>query len=140
MSAGILHNDGRLIYSQLMAGVAAVDRGTNLVLRLFTACSDSPRAVTTQIGAFTEPTGGGYAPIQLPPSSLVASGTMIATNTPQTFTANASGYSGGPVLGFFITTSGVTPRVVASELFNAGPFNMVAFASMNISPQINLNL
>lgn len=140
MSAGILHNDGRLITLQLLGGLTAVDRGTNLVLRLFTACSDSPRAVTTQINAFTEPTGGGYAGIQLPPSALVASGVILTVNSVQTFTANASGYSGGPILGIFITTTGATPRVVASELLNAGPYNMVAFATLNMTPQIDLDL
>lgn len=139
MSAGILHNDGRLIYNLAMAGQANPDRGTNLVLKLFTAVSGT-RDATTTISAFTEPTGGGYAPIQLPPSALLVTGTLIATNAVQTFSANGSGYSGGPVLGFFIITSGATPRVVASELFNAGPFNMVAFATLNLSPQINLSL
>lgn len=140
MSAGILHNDGRLIFAQMMGVLAAVDRGTNLVLRLFTACADNPRVNTTSLSAFTEPTGGGYAPIQLPPSSLLVTGTQIVPNSAQTFTANASGYSGGPILGYLWTTTGATPRVVASELFNAGPFNMVAFATLTITPAINLSL
>lgn len=139
MSAGILHNDGRLIFAQMMGVLAAVDRGTNLVLRLFTACAGT-RDNTTTLVAFTEPTGGGYAPIQLPPASLLVTGTQIVPNAAQTFTANASGYSGGAILGYFWTTTGVTPRVVASELFNAGPFNMVAFATLTITPAINLSL
>lgn len=139
MSAGILHNDGRLIYNQMFGLLSAADRGTNLVLRLFTACAGT-RDATTTIIAFTEPTGGGYAPIQLPPSALQATGSQLVTNAAQTFTANSSGYSGGAILGYFWTTTGATPRVVASELFNAGPFNMVAFATLTITPAINLSL
>jgi hypothetical protein len=139
MSAGILHNDGRLIYNQMFGALSAVDRGTNLVLRLFTAVTGT-RDNTTTLVAFTEPTGGGYAPIQVPPSALLITGTQIVTNVAQTYTANSSGYSGGSILGYFWTTSGATPRLVASELFNAGPFNMVAFATLTITPAINLSL
>lgn len=139
MSAGFLHNEGRLIMLQVMAGITAVDRGTNLELRLFTAISPT-RAVTSTRGTFTEPTLGGYAAIQLPPSSLIAAGVNLTTNVTQTFTANASGYSGGNVLGWLIVTTGVIPRVLASELFDGGPFAMVAFATLNVTPSLTFNL
>jgi hypothetical protein len=124
---------------QVMAGLTAVDRGTNLELRLWTAVSGT-RSVTTTKGAFTEPTGGGYAAIQLPPSALVAAGVNLTTNVAQTFTANASGYSGGPILGWFISTTGATPRVLASETFDSGPYSMVAFATLNVQPSLTFNL
>ena len=138
MSSGFMHNEGRLITLLLLAGQTASDRGTNLELRLFTACAGTRSATTTK-GSFTEPTGGGYAAIQLPPSSLSVAGVVLTPNVAQIFTANASGYSGGQVLGYFICTTGATPRVVTSELFDAGPYTMGPLATLTIWPQLNLN-
>lgn len=139
MANGFLHNEGRLIMLQVMAGLTAVDRGTNLELRLFTAISPV-RAVTSTRGTFTEPTGGGYAAIQLPPSALAAAGVNLTTNVTQTFTANSVGYSGGACLGWFVCTTGAVPRVLASETFDSGPYTMVAFATLNITPSLTMNL
>jgi hypothetical protein len=138
MSSGILHDEGRLIYQILMAGQASADRGTNLELHLFTA--NATRTRSAGISTFTEPSGGGYAALQLPPASLTCAGTMLTTLAAQTFTANASGYSGGAILGWFICTTGATKRVLGSELFDAGPYTMGALASLTITPQVDLSL
>ncbi len=142
MSLGIFHNEGRLVMCQLVAGIPAPDRGIDLELCLFTACTNRNQA---SIAAdFTEPTQGaganGYARIQLPPSALVATGTMMSTNAAQTFAALAGGFGGGAVLGYFVLTTGTTPRVLASELFDSGPYTMVAGARLNILWQFDLNL
>jgi hypothetical protein len=138
MASGLVHDESRLIYQLLMAGKSAVDRGTNLELRLF--CSCPGRVRSTAFAGFVEPTSGGYAPLQLPAASLTCAGTMLTTSAVQTFVANVSGYSGGDVIGWFITTSGTTRRVLASELFDSGPYTMGPSATLNVTPQVDMSL
>jgi len=94
MSQGLIHNEGRLVINQMMGLLASPDRGNNLQLCLFTACAS--RSINSVLADFTEPTGGGYARVELPPSAMTASGIALSTINEQRFIALSPGYSGGP--------------------------------------------
>ncbi len=134
--AGILPDEGENLIANLIFKNADIDRGTDLELGLFTNTSVSE---TTTEATITEPSpaGGAYARITLADGSwTVTNG--VASFAKQTFTATGGPYS-APVYGYFIATTGTTPRLLAVELDTAGPYSMAENDAYDITPSITLD-
>lgn len=129
--AGLLPDEGETLVANLIFKGADVDRGVGLELGLFTNIT-APETITA--ATLTEPTGTGYARIQLTDANWsVTAG--VASYAKQTFTAGAGGWTGG-VYGYFVVTKGTVPRIVAIELYPAGS---VVYAA-NDTQDITLNI
>lgn len=115
--AGVTPNEGEKVILNLTYPNGDVDRGTSLQLGLFTNVSGLSE--TSVLADITEPTGGGYARIPLTDASWTVSGTTQASYATQTFTCTGTNYS-APVYGYFIATTGTTPRLLHFEVNPAG--------------------
>jgi hypothetical protein len=130
---GILPNEGEHLVANLLFKNADVDRGTNLQLGLFT---NSTISETTAAAALTEPTGGSYARKTLTDGSWTVTNDL-ATYAAQTFTATGSAFTGS-IYGYFIVTTGTTPRILSIEVDNAGPYTMGQNDTYTITPNITV--
>ena len=117
--AGVTPNEAETLCLNLIYGNADADRGTNLQLGLFT---NSVLSEASVLGDITEPTGGGYARINLVDGSWVVTGDN-ATYPQQVFTVTTTDYV-GDVYGYFIATTGTTPRLLHYEVDPSGPYDM----------------
>lgn len=117
--AGFTPDEGEHLIANLIYANADVDRGTDLELGLFTNASVDE---TITEAALTEPTGGSYARKTLTDGSWSVTGDN-ATYAQQTFTAGVGGYT-GDVQGYFIATTGTTPRILHIEVDANGPYTM----------------
>lgn len=117
--AGFTPNEGEHLVANLVYKNADVDRGTGLELGLFTNSSVDETITEATI---TEPTGGSYARKTLTDGSWTVTNDT-ATYAQQTFTAGAGGYTGS-VYGYFIATTGTTPRILHIEVDASGPYTM----------------
>lgn len=129
--AGFLPDEGETLIANLVFKNADVDRGTGLELLLFT--NVSPGETITE-ATLTEPTGTGYARIQLTDGSWSVTGDQ-ASYAQQTFTGGAGGWTGS-VQGYAIVTKGTTPRIVAIEVDASGPYTIAEGDTYDITPQI----
>lgn len=130
---GILPNEGETLVANLVFKNADVDRGTDLELLLFTNASIDE---TITAATLTEPTGTGYARINLTDASWVVTND-VASYALQTFTAGAGGWTGS-VYGYAIVTKGTTPRIVQIEVDPSGPYTMNDGATYDVTPQITI--
>jgi len=108
---------------------------TALSLGLYTAPTTEP-GETAVIGDLTEPSGNGYARIDLNRGSWTISGDT-AEYAEQTFTA--SGGDWGNVYGYFLATKDTTPLLIAVEQFTNGPFNITDGSSIKITPRVRIS-
>lgn len=125
--AGFLPDEGEVLNQNLVLNNADVDRGTDLELLLFT--NVAPGESITE-ATLVEPTGTGYARINLTDASWVA-----GSFAQQTFTGGAGGWTGS-VQGYAIVTKGTTPRIIAIEVDAAGPHTINEDDTYKITPNI----
>lgn len=97
---------------------STTDRGTNLAIGLFTD-TDLDETSTWNAGAgVTQPTGGGYAEKTLTDANwTVSSGT--ASYEQQIWQPSGADYT-GTVRGYYIRTTGTTPRLLAVQYHSTG--------------------
>lgn len=131
--AGFLPNEGETLVAQLLFPQIATDRGTGLELGLFT---NGTVGETTTEAQITEPTGTGYARIALTDGTWDVSGS-IASYPQQIFTGGVGGWS-GTVQGYFVATTGTTPRLIAIEVDPNGPYVINEGDTYGITPVVNV--
>jgi hypothetical protein len=133
--AGVTPNEGETLIANILFKRVLTDRDATLELGLFT---NSAPGETTNLAAITEPTGTGYARINLTDGSWTVSGDT-ASYAKQTFTAGAGGWTGS-VYGYFIATkaSGGTPRLVCFEVDPSGPYTFAANDTYDVTPNITV--
>jgi hypothetical protein len=131
--AGLLPNEGETLVANLVFKNADVDRGTDLELLLFTNASIDE---TITEAALTEPSGTGYARINLTDASWTVTND-VASYAEQTFTAGAGGWTGS-IQGYAIVTKGTTPRIVAIEDDPNGPYTLNENDTYKITPNITV--
>ncbi len=121
MSGGTADEGAKVIADLLYVGSNA-DRGSSLQLGLFTNTGNLAALKALALTAITEPSGTGYARITLANASWSRS-VGSSSYALQTFTAGAGGWT-GQVYGYFIATTGTTPRLLHIEIDPAGPYTM----------------
>lgn len=131
--AGFLPNEGETLFANLVLKNADVDRGTDLELLLFT--NVSPGETITE-ATLTEPTGTGYARIQLTDGSWSVTDDT-GSYAQQTFTGGSGGWTGS-IQGYAIVTKGTTPRIVGIEVDASGPYTINENDTYKITPNITL--
>lgn len=127
--SGFTPDEGEAVIADLVYKGSSADRGTSLQLGLFTNASVSE---ATALAAITEPSGTGYARIPLTNASWTGAADT-RSYAKQTFTAGAGGWT-GQVRGYFIATTGTTPRLLHIEVDAAGPYTMNASEIYEITP------
>jgi hypothetical protein len=132
--AGIITTEGATLQGDLLFKNADADRGTNLQLGLFTNTT-APASLT--IATITEPTGTGYARIELTDANwTVTAG--VATYAAQVFTGGAGGWT-GDIHGYFICTHGTTHRIIAIEIDPSGHFSIAENDTYTITPSVTIS-
>jgi len=117
--SGFTPNESETLALNLLFKNADVDRGAGMEIGLFT---DVAPAETITEATITEPTGTGYARIALVDGSWSVAGNL-ASYAQQTFTAGVGGWTGS-IQGYFVATTGTTPRLLMVEVDGAGPYTM----------------
>ena len=130
---GLLPNEGENLVANLLFKGSSVDRGTSMQMGLFTNATISE---TTTAALLTEPTGGTYARKSLLDASWVVTADT-ASYAAQTFTATGSAFVGS-IYGYFIITTGTTPRIITVELFPLGPYTFSTGDGTTITPNVTL--
>jgi hypothetical protein len=130
--AGFLPDEGETFIAEYVLKKTATDRGTGLELGLFT---NSTVNETTKESDLTEPTGTGYARKTLTDGSWTVSGDT-GSYAQQTFTAG--GDWTGDVRGYFIATTGTTPRILAIEVDPNGPYTIKDADTYKVTPSITV--
>lgn len=95
----------------------------DLYLGLFTA--PAVPNTSTEWGDITQPSGTGYAEIQLTTGNFTVSALGVVTYPQQVFTAGDD-WSPGSVYGYYIRNDAGTPVILHMELLNSPPFQMTA--------------
>lgn len=131
--AGIIPNEGEALIANLIFKNADVDRGTNLQLGLFT---NTTAPETLALASVTEPTGGSYARKTLTDASWTGAADTRSYAL-QTFTATGSAFTGS-IYGYFIATTGTTPRLLAIEIDPNGPYTMAQNDAYDVTPNITV--
>jgi hypothetical protein len=131
--AGFLPNEGESFIVDMVVKNITTDRGTNLNMGLFT--NVSPDETITE-ATLTQPTGTGYAEISLTDASWTGSGDA-RSYAEQTFTGGAGGWTGS-VQGYYISTTGTTPRIIAIEVDGNGPYTINENDTYKITPTITV--
>ena len=132
--AGFTPNEGEDVIANLVFINADADRGSSLELGLFT--DSSPGESLTE-ATISEPMGTGYTRIPLTDASWsMTSG--VASYAQQTFTGGAGGWAGS-VYGYFIATTGTTPRLLAVEVDASGPYTIASADTYKITPNITIS-
>lgn len=130
--AGITADEGAKVIADLLYLGSNNDRGTSLQLGLFTNADTIGTLKTMALSAITEPSGGGYARKTLTNSNWsVTSGS--ASYAMQTFSVGSGGYI-GQVRGYFIATTGTTPRLLHIEIDPAGPYTLNFNDKYDVTP------
>lgn len=131
--AGVVPNDGETLIANLIFKGADANRGGSLQLGLFT---NSSLSETTALGDITEPSGGSYARKTLTDASWTVTGDT-ASYAQQTFTPSGSDYTGS-VRGYFIATTGTTPKLLAYEVDTGGPYTLLNGDNYKVTPNITV--
>lgn len=131
--AGFLPDEGETLVANLVFKNTDADRGTDTELVLFTNVTPSE---TITEATLTEPTGTGYARINLTDASwsVVAD---LASYAQQTFTGGAGGWTGS-IQGYAVVTKGTTPRILAIEVDGNGPYTVNENDTYKVTPQITV--
>lgn len=130
--AGFLPDEGETFVAEYVLKQTTTDRGTGLELGLFT---NSTVNETTKESDLTEPTGTGYARKTLTDGSWTVSGDT-GSYAQQTFTAG--GDWTGDVRGYFVATTGTTPRILAIEVDPNGPYTIKEDDTYKVTPSITV--
>jgi hypothetical protein len=131
--AGFIPNEGETFYGTMVLKNTTTDRGTNLELLLFT--NAAPGETITE-ATLTEPSGTGYARIDLTDGSWSEGAAGVFSYAEQTFTGGAGGWTGS-IQGYAIVTKGTTPRILAIEVDSVNaPFTMAEGDTYKVTPQI----
>jgi hypothetical protein len=118
--AGVTADEGAKVIADLLYLGSNADRGTSLQLGLFTNSVPIGTLKALPLTSITEPAGGGYARKTLTNASWTrAVGT--SSYALQSFVVGAGGYTGN-VYGYFIATTGTTPRLLHIEIDPLGPY------------------
>jgi hypothetical protein len=131
--AGFTPNEGETLIANLIFANADVDRGTDLELLLFT---NSEPGETITAATLTEPTGTGYARIDLTDGSWTVTDDT-ASYALQTFTTGTGGWSGS-VQGYAIVTTGTTPRILTIEVDPNGPYTFNENDTYDVTPNVTI--
>jgi len=133
--AGFTPDEGETLLAQIIHQRTHVDRDANLELGLFT--NATPGETITQ-ATITEPTGGGYARIDLTDASWSIVGDT-ASYAQQTFTCTGTDYS-ALVYGYFISSKAAagTKRLLYVEIDAAGPYDINVGDTYKITPNITI--
>lgn len=132
--AGFVPTEGQSLISTIIhKRTYHVDRDANLELGLFTN-SGATEALTE--ATVTEPSGTGYARINLLDANWSIAAGGAGSYALQTFTAGAGGWSGS-IKGYFIATksAGGTQRLLYVEIDPAGPYTLGEGGTYDITPQ-----
>lgn len=131
--AGFCPNEGEALIADMVWKRVLTDRDANLELGLFT--NVAPGETITE-ATITEPTGTGYARIDLTDASWTGSADARAY-AQQTFTGGAGGWTGS-IQGYFIATkaSGGTQRILAIEVDPNGPYTINEGDTYKITPNM----
>lgn len=132
--AGIVPNEGENVIATMIFKGSDANRGTSLQLGLFT--NSAGLSESTTLGSITEPTGGAYARKTLVDSSWTITADL-ASYALQTFTATGSAYTGA-IYGYFIATTGTTPKLLAYEIDPLGPYTLLQNDAYDITPNITI--
>ena len=130
---GFLPDEGEAFVADMVIKNVTTDRGTNLELGLFT--NSAPTETITE-ATITEPTGTGYARITLTDASWTGAADA-RSYAEQTFTGGAGGWTGS-VYGYFIATTGTTPRLLAVEIDGNGPYTINENDTYKVTPTITV--
>ncbi len=130
---GFVPNEGKRLLRQLAASRLLTDRDADTELALFTNVAPGP---TITAATLTEPTGGGYARINLIDGTWVQGATNAAYPL-QTFTATG-GPMTGTIRGYAIVTKAAagTPRILAIEEDPNGPYTLAEGAEYRVTPTL----
>jgi len=133
MYVGFTPDEGETLNAQTTYQRIHTDRDADLELGLFT--NVAPGETITE-ATITEPTGTGYARINLTDASWAAAG-GIASYVEQTFTGGVGGWTGS-IQGYFIASkSGVgTQRLLVIEVDGNGPYTINENDTYKITPNI----
>lgn len=138
MSAGITNEGAKVIFDLVNKG-SSIDRGTHLELGLFTNADDLATLNGFSLSDITEPTGGGYARKTLIDANWDNDTARMSSYAKQTFTATGGAMTGA-IYGFFIATTGTTPRIKAiikPATMNAG-ITLAEGSSLSYTPKETL--
>jgi hypothetical protein len=131
--AGFTPNEGETLIGQVIHQRTHVDRAADLELGLFT--NVTPAETITE-ATITEPSGTGYARINLTDASWNVTGD-VASYAEQTFTGGAGGWTGS-VQGYFIASKGTTQRLLYIEVDGNGPYTINENDTYKITPSITI--
>jgi hypothetical protein len=133
--AGFTPDEGETLIAQAIHQRTHADRDADLELGLFTNAAPGE---TIAESAITEPTGTGYARINLTDASWSVVGDT-ASYAEQTFTGGAGGWTGA-VQGYFIATksAGGTKRLLYVEVDGNGPYTISENDTYKITPNITI--
>lgn len=129
---GNIPAQGENLIANLILSNADANRGSSLQLGLFT---NSSMSNATTLAAITEPTGGGYARKTLVDATWVVTGSG-GSYPLQAFQAIGSAFAGA-IYGYFIATTGSSPKLLAYEVDPGGAFSMVQNDIYNVTPSIS---
>lgn len=129
--AGITPNEGEALVADIIYKRDLGDRDADLELGLFTNASVDE---TTTEADLTEPTGTGYAVIDLTDANWTGAADVRAY-AQQTFTGGSGGWTGS-IQGYFIRTkaAGGTPRLLHIEVDPSGPYTIAENDTYKITP------
>jgi len=131
--AGFLPDEGEAMIADQVIKNITTDRGTDLELLLFT--NVSPGETITE-ATLTEPTGTGYARINLTDASWTGSGDT-RSYAQQTFTGGSGGWTGS-IQGYAIVSKGTTPRIAQIEVDPNGPYTLNEGDTYKITPNLTV--
>lgn len=130
--AGFLPDEGETFIAEYVLKQTTTDRGTGLELGLFTNASVDE---TITAASLAEPSGAGYTRKTLTDGSWTVSGDT-GSYAQQTFTAG--GDWTGDVRGYFVATTGTTPRILAIEVDPNGPYTIKEDDTYKVTPSITV--
>ena len=131
--AGLVPDEGEVLIANLIFKGGDVNRGTSLQLGLMINTSV---AETTVLADIVEPTGGTYARITLADASWTVSG-GYCSYAAQTFQPVGTAYA-QPITGYFIATTGTTPKLLAVEIDTNGPYTIDTSNYYSVTPKFPL--
>lgn len=127
---GFTPNEGRVVIAELIYPQSNADRGSSLNMGLFknTGGLDTGSVLADIIPI----TGGGYAPVSLADAnwSVDAQGNVTFSSNP---TWTAAGTQFDPIYGYYVFTTGATPRLMHVEVDPNAPVTKAIGVSYIVS-------
>lgn len=118
--SGIVPDEGEQVIANLILKQSDANRGNSLQLGLFTNGSIGE---TTVLADLIEPTGGGYARKTLVDAQWVMTGST-GEYAKQIFMATGGSMT-GTVRGYFVCTTGLSPKILAMEIDASLPAGII---------------